>query len=158
VAILKMYSSLPESEPHFVCGVLKIWIVARQFPHSSDYWDGNWLDVVANCSDQGASVTARGAIIHLGEIESLRDELRRMSQILSGTAELPTIEPNLHLKLTCDHLGHIAGICNISPDHLVQSHTFHFEIDQSYLDRLIRQCEMILTEYPIKDPQQENAN
>ena len=37
---------------------------------------------------------------------------------------------------------------DITPDHLQQRHVFHFEIDQSYLPGLIRQCDRIVRDHP----------
>jgi hypothetical protein len=145
---------LPERRSDLCCGLLSIWIVGRQFPDATDYWDGNWLNVVAHCSDGGASVTVNGTILHLGEIAAWLKDLTKMSDLLGGTAELPAIEPNLKLKLICDHLGHIQAECWITPDHLKQQHRFTFEIDQSYLPGLIGECNTILQRYPIRDPQQ----
>lgn len=146
---------IPQSEPSLTCGILKIWILDREFPDSNDYWDGNWLNVIAECSDLGASVIVAGQIIHLREIEAFRIELFELDKTLKGTAELPTLEPNLQLKLTCNKLGHIAVECHITPDHITQSHSFEFEIDQTYLKGLIHQCNRILEVYPIRNPDQK---
>lgn len=146
---------IPQSEPSLSWGILKIWILNRNFPDSSDYWDGNWLNVVAECSDLGASVIITGPIIHLREIEAFRTQLIDLDKTLKGTAELPTLEPNLQLKLTCDKLGHIAAECHITPDHMSQSHSFEFVIDQTFLKSLIHQCNRILDVYPIRNPEQK---
>ena len=152
-----MKMPLPQTEPSISCGILKIWILSRQFPDATDYWDGNWLNVIAHCSDKGAAVTVSGSIIHLREIATLRAELLNMDESLKGSAEMPTIEPNLHLKLDCNHLGHIAGECHITPDHMTQSHSFDFDLDQSYLKHLIRQCDRVLEEYPVRDAEDQKA-
>jgi hypothetical protein len=151
----KMDHAVPEREPDLACGQLKIWVIGRQFSEAMDYWDGNWIDVVAECSDEGACVTVRGSILHLGEILKWHTDLAKMDETLSGSAELSTTEPNLHLKLSCDHLGHVLAVCSITPDHLNQSHTFRFEIDQSYLKAIVRDCHRILEAYPIRDPEQK---
>jgi len=150
-----MKSINTEREPDLTCGLLKVWVIGRQFPASTDYWDGNWIKVVARCSDEGACVTVRGPIIHLGEISQWRMELTKMDETLAGEAELPTIERNLHLKLSCDHLGRVQAECLITPDHLNQSHAFRYEMDQSYHKGLVRGCNKILETYPTRDPQQK---
>ena len=81
--------SLPQAEPSITCGILKIWILSRQFPDATDFWDGNWLNVIAHCSDQGSNVTVNGSILHLREIETWFDELLKMDESLTGNAELP---------------------------------------------------------------------
>ena len=148
-----MTPSIPLTEPSISCGVLKIWVLAREFPNATDFWDSNWLDVIASCSEEGATVTVTGSILRLDEIDSWRSQLIKLDETLKGAAELPTLEPNLHLKLECNKLGHIASECYITPNHMTQSHTFEFEIDQSFLKGLIPQCNRILEEYPIRNPQ-----
>jgi hypothetical protein len=143
---------LPHREPNLCCDILKIWVIGRQFPEASDYWDGNWLNVVAHCAAEGASVTATGSILHLGELSQWRDALAKMDETVAGTAELPTIEPNLRLELTCDkNTGQVRGKCEITPDHMTQQHVFELGLDQSYLRPLISQCDDILREYPLRD-------
>lgn len=46
--------------------------------------------------------------------------------------------------------GHITMEVSITPDHMSQRHWFQFEIDQSYLPPLVKQCQSILEAYPIK--------
>jgi len=142
---------LPQTEPSIACGILKIWILSRQFPDVMDYWDGNWLNVIAHCSDQGAEVSVSGSIIHLREIAAFHAELIKMDESLKGSAELPTIEPNLHLKLECNHLGHVAGVCEITPDHMTQRHSFEFAMDQTDLKPLMKQLDTVLEDYPIRN-------
>ena len=146
---------IPNREPNLTCGVLKLWINSRQFSDSLDYWDGNWLNAVAHCASEGASVTIGGSFIHLGEIAIFQNELINLDKTLKGKAKLPTIEPNLSLLLECDNMGHVHGECTITPDHMTQNHSFEFEIDQSYLKHFIKQCGEILSEYPIKDTEKK---
>jgi hypothetical protein len=150
-----MTSQLPDRKPNLSCGLLSLWVLGRQFPQATDHWDGNWLNVIAHCAGGGAAVTVSGPIIHLGELAALRKELAKMDEIVGGTAELPTMEPELHLDFACDPTGHIRVTCEITPDNLAQSHSFKFEIDQSYLGTLVRQCDQILKEHPVRDPDQK---
>ncbi len=143
---------IPDREADIRCGHLSIWILRRQFPDETDYWDGNWLDVVAHCGDQGASVTVSGSILHLGEIKQWVDELEVMNETLKGSARLPTIEPNLSISLECNDLGQITATCQITPDQLRQSHEFIFDIDQSYLNGILSQCRRVLNEYVVRKP------
>jgi hypothetical protein len=149
-----MAQTLPDSDPDISCGLLNIWVLGRQFPEANDYWDGNWLRIVAHCAGEGAFVTVTGPIIHLREIAAWRRELVKMNELVGGTAELPTLEPNLRLALACDRRGHVQVECQITPDHMAQSHSFSFEIDQTYLGGVICACDRVLEEYPIRDPDQ----
>ncbi len=59
------------------------------------------------------------------------------------------MEPNLSVELEAKKIGHINMTVFITPDHLCEKHTYLFEIDQSYLTKLISDCESVLEEYPI---------
>jgi len=131
---------------------LQVWVHGRQFPEATDYWDGNWVRVTVHCGAKGSDVWASGPIIHLPEILGLADACERMSQTLSGEASLDCMEPELSIKLQALSLGHLLMTVAITPDHLNQSHTFQFEIDQSHLSNLIAECRQTLMRYPIKNP------
>jgi hypothetical protein len=114
--------------------------------------------VVANCAEQQASVAVVGPILHLGELRRWRNALAEIDDLLEGSVELPTIEPNLRLELVCDHLGHIRAKCEITPDPATQKHTFSFQVDQACFHALLRQCNRVLEDYPVRDPQGEQAS
>jgi hypothetical protein len=44
--------------PDFCIGGLEVSIYGRQFPESDDYWDGNWLNVIACCTANSSTVSA----------------------------------------------------------------------------------------------------
>ena len=136
--------------PDIKLATLQIWVHSRQFPASEDYWDANWLNVTVHCSAQGANVWTGGAIIHLSELVGWVEGCEAMSRTLSGRASLECIEPNLSVQLRASPLGHIAMTVEITPDQLTQQHKFEFEVDQSYLARLIQDCRKVLGDYPIK--------
>lgn len=137
-------------EPDIQLSGLSIWIHQRQFPDATDYWDGNWLVITASCEASGASVWIHGPHIHLSEIKRLVDGVEQMQSSFSGVAELGCMEPEFDLKLKVKEQGRIEMQVSINPDHPFQSHRFKFEIDQSFLPKLIRECRKTLTEYPIK--------
>jgi hypothetical protein len=60
------------------------------------------------------------------------------------------MEPALSVTLKSGSLGHITMEMSITPDHMSQRHWFQFEIDQSYLPPLVKQCQSIFAAYPIK--------
>jgi hypothetical protein len=129
----------------------QLWIQGRQFPDSQDYWDGNWLNVVAHCGGNGASVWASGAIIMVSDLAAWMAECDLLYQGTQSEAVLRPLEPNLLATLrTLDRMGHILLRVEITPDHMTQMHRMDFEIDQSYLPPLIEQCNAIVEEYPIR--------
>lgn len=142
-------------DPDIKLAGLSIWVHQRQFPNSTDYWDGNWLVVTASCEASGAIVWTKGPIIHLPEIERLMTSAQQMHASLSGTAELGCIEPELDFRLNMTGQGRIEMEVNITSDHLVQEHCFRFELDQSYLPKLVNDCAKVLAKYPVKDESSE---
>src|ERR1051326_139556 len=150
-----MTSQIPNRKLDLSCGLLSVWVLGRQFPQATDYWDGNWLNIVAHCASGGAAVTVSGPIIHFGELATLSKELAKVDENVSGTAELPTMEPELRLDFVCDRTGHVQVTCKITPDNLKQSHRFIFEIDQTHLGPMVRQCDEILKQHPVRNPEQK---
>jgi hypothetical protein len=106
--------------------------------------------VTAHCGGSGASVFTTGSIIHLPELDRWRSEAEELSKNLGGEAKLACMEPFLSASLKSRSLGHITMEVSITPDHMTQRHWFQFEIDQSYLTLLIKQCQSILEAYPIR--------
>ena len=150
-------SEQPQDAPSIHLGALKIWFFGRQFPQADDYWDANWLNGTAIVVGNGSSVRLTGSFIHLGELDGWRDSLKSFHMSLQGTAELPTIEPNLSVKIESDgsKRGHLKCEVGITPDHLSETHQYCFEIDQSYLPGLIAELSAVLREYPIKNAPRE---
>ncbi len=142
-------------DPDIKLAGLSIWIHQRQFPEAEDYDDGNWLIITACCEASGATVWTKGPIIHLSEIYRLMKGCEQMSDSLSGEAQLGCMEPELDLTLKMLKNGRIKMEVEISPAHLTQTHWFRFDIDQSYLPKLIRDCRKALDKYPIKHNRSE---
>ncbi|HEY4474030.1 MAG TPA: hypothetical protein VI957_02625 [Candidatus Paceibacterota bacterium] len=133
-------------KPDIEFGPLRIWVHGRQFPESEDYWDGNWLLATAHYN----SIEATGAIITTDEIRSLMQDCQKVLQAGAGTIDLACTEPYIQLHLESDTLGHLNGKIEITPDPAKEVHEYRVEFDQSYLPNVIRQCESVLKQYPIK--------
>jgi len=129
---------------------LEIWIIGNQFPESDDYWDGNWLTVSAKCSGIGSEVFVKKTYIHLSEINALIERLENLYSELKGEIDFEFMEPELSLAISSDILGHLSLKIGITPDHLNQMHEYNFEMDQSYIPKIIDDLKNILKEYPIK--------
>lgn len=132
-----------------------LWVHQRQLPEAEDFWDANWLIVTACCEALGAQVETRGPIVHLTEIETWLKECQQMHASLSGEACLNCMEPELDLILKMQTSGRLTMEVEITPNHLVQKHWFQFDIDQSYLPELIRDCQRVLEKYPLKHLQNQ---
>ncbi len=138
-------------EPNLKVAGFQLWVHGRQFPEAEDYYDGNWLRVTAHCGAAGASVWAQGAILMITDIAGFGDGCAAMLSGKIQSAALAPFEPELKVSLEAsDDLGHVRAQVEITPDHLAQAHRFEFEVDQSYLPGIIRQCSAIVQEYPIR--------
>jgi hypothetical protein len=127
-----------------------LWVLEREFPDRSDYWDGNWLIVRARVETIGATVEACGPILHGPEIKAFAETLERLNRNLKGHASLRCMEPNLDIVIRGDALGRLKATITITPDHMAQSHSFIFSTDQTLLSPLIAECQNILSRWPIR--------
>lgn len=66
-------------------------------------------------------------------------------------AELPTVEPNLRLKLSANQAGDISAKSQLTPNANTQTHSFEFALAKSALHGLSRQCNSILERYPLRE-------
>lgn len=130
---------------------LQLWVHGRQFPDSFDSWDGNWLNVSAHCQALGSSVWASGPLIMATDVAHWLKQCHLLYEGGDGDAKLQPLEPNLAVTISAlDQLGHLEMRVEITPHHMTQWHRVSFEIDQSYLPSLMRQCRAILEEYPVR--------
>jgi hypothetical protein len=137
-------------EPHLHIAGLKLWVHGYQYRDVSDYWDGNWLNATAICSENGATVLVRGAFIRTNEINNWQLAVAKLSAGLKGEAKLEFMEPEIAVTLNAKTLGAVEMKVQITPDHLTQEHQFTFAIDQSYLEPLSSQCARLLSAFPIR--------
>ena len=130
---------------------LRIWVHKRQFPDSTDQWDGNWLDVTVRVRHLRALVWASGAILTTMDLATWRDGCSKLHKGEVDSAMLSPLEPELEVAIRrVDSVGHLELRIDITPDHLSQDHAFRIEVDQSYLPGLIRELDAILVEFPVR--------
>jgi hypothetical protein len=138
-------------EPHLHLAGLKIWVHGYQYRDADDYWDGNWLNATAVCSENGATVLVRGAFIRTNEIQDWQYAVDKLLADLEGEAKLECMEPEIAVTLSAKSLGAVEMAVQITPDQLTQEHRFTFAIDQSYLEPLSSQCVQLLNAFPVRD-------
>lgn len=137
---------------------LQLWVHGRQYPDATDAYDGNWLRVTAHCGALGASVWASGAILLVQDLVSWANECDALQQGRCEEAELAPMEPELKVIIRrSDSLGHFAMQVNITPNNMTQDHFFEFEIDQTYLPEITRQCRAIEGQFPVRGTKEEHA-
>lgn len=139
-------------EPDLSVGGLRIWIHGRQFPDSTDYWDGNWLRVTAYCIYPHSAVRIQNdPCVRVSELAGLLAGCERLYLTLCGKAELQCMEPYLAIELAASPNGRIGLKLSVTPEHLTETHEYEDEIDQSYLPPIINSCQAILAKYPVRD-------
>jgi hypothetical protein len=136
--------------PDLRLGFLEIWIQDREFPHSTDSWDANWLRVIVRCQMQLATVWKSGPILHLRELREWIEDSDRMYKTLAGEAKLACMEPALDVLMRIDKVGHIEVRVTISSDSMQEQHLLYFEIDQSYLPDFINDGHHVLAKFPMR--------
>jgi hypothetical protein len=138
-------------EPDLEVAGFQIWVHGRQFPHSMDSSDGNWLYVTAHAGTPGASVWASGAILEVTNLALWADRCAALASGEAQQAELAPSEPELHVLIRrIDGLSHFAMRVQITPDYRHQEHTFEFAIDQTHLRETTRRCRSIAGAYPVR--------
>lgn len=137
--------------PDIEIGTVRFWIHNRQFPDSTDFWDGNWLKATVACEAEGAIVWVSGPILHLSELKNWAAACQQMSETLSGRADLSCIEPNLAIELSLNKMGQLQMDVFLTADHLTQTHHFEFSLDQSDLPNLIRGVRKVLEKFPLRE-------
>ncbi len=84
----------------------------------------------------------------LSEVGGLGEQCEALSKGEGDEAWLGAIEPELKVTIKrTNQLGHFSMHVEITPDYLNQQHTFEFEIDQTYLSEITRQCRSIVASY-----------
>jgi hypothetical protein len=136
-------------EPDLKMGGLQIWVHGLEYAGAAEPYDADWLRVTAHCGSAGASVWASGAILTASGFERFAQGCHQLYESLQGSASLESYEPNLVSTLSAaDRLGHIGLSVEITPDHMSQSHRFHFELDQTFLFDIACQCDAIVDRFP----------
>lgn len=144
--------------PNLHIGPLRIWVHRRQFPDSSDAWDGNWLNVTAHYVADGASVAVSGPILDTVSFATFAKQLRALHESLGGDATLESVEPNFAARVSGQgKSGRMTLRVELTADTTKQGHWFEHEIDQSYLPAVITGCATLLQRYPVRRGEQRGA-
>jgi hypothetical protein len=129
--------------------IIEIDVFYRDYPNSSDYWDGNWVTSKINIKIPGYLVNF-DANLRTDELRDFANEIKLMSKLLKGKATLKNLDNYLHIECEMDKLGKIiwtAETCYPAGYGAVLK--FEFESDQSFLIGLIKELETILTAFPV---------
>lgn len=134
--------------PSLILGGLSVWVLDKAFPESVEWYDGSWLQVRAECTASGASVTANGPLLTSEDIGRLLAGMEAMHRQGASSAGMSPLEPNLAIGLTGSSKGRLRIDVRITPDSMTQEHRFFFDTDVAYLAGPIEQCREILRRFP----------
>jgi hypothetical protein len=141
-----MKFSFGESERERV----EVDVISYERPASGEYHDDNWLTVSIAVRVGGFSGRV-GAAIVTDELVRFAEQLHRLYEQLTGSAQFTTLEGQLSLTLSCDARGHItlrgevldqAGIGNRL--------SFHLNLDQSFLQQPMRELDAVIRVFPVR--------
>jgi hypothetical protein len=141
----------PSQTPAIELGDFRLVVHRRQFPDAQDRWDGNWLDVTAQCAQAGAIVAAAGPLLETGDLARFRRELAALTATGDGEAVLRGEEPNVVVRVTAPRgLGELHVRVEVTPQPQAQGHWFACVVDPSYAFETIRQLDAVLALFPLR--------
>jgi hypothetical protein len=139
-------------EPDLQVVGFQLWVHGREFPDSGDYYDGNWLRITAHAGASGAGVWVSGPLLMVPDLALWAGQCEVVARGEAEKAQLQPMETELKVTIEAvDQLGHLTMLVDITPDQFTQKHSFEFDIDQTYLPDIVRQCRSIVASYPIRD-------
>jgi hypothetical protein len=128
---------------------VEIDVLAREYPNSSDYWDGNWVISTVKVEIPGYYVDFN-ASLRTDDIRDFVNDLKLMNRHLSGKAILKNLDSFIHFEGEMNKLGHIEWSGETCyPGGSGALLTFEFVSNQSYLEGLIKELEDITYVYPV---------
>ncbi len=125
-------------------------ILHRNCPDSDDYWDGNWLNANIKVSLPGYQASFNGDI-RTDEVRAFLEGCKKMDQTLSGSVKFSSMEEIIELNGEIDRTGQIEWSGKTTyPVGTGATLTFKFLSDQSFLETLISELELIMSQFPVK--------
>ena len=134
-------------EPLLELGAFKLWVHGGADVGDGEYGDARWLDATVHCSTGAANAWAQGSILQVSDLRGFGDGCARLMSGAANLAHLSAIETNVRVWLQrADDHGHYDVRVWIAQEPTQELHSFRFEVDQSYLPKLISVCERITGE------------
>ena len=140
-------SGAPSLAPSLTLGGLSVWVLNKASPESVEWYEGTWLEVRAECTAPGATVTAGGPLLTVEDLGRLLAGMEAMQAGRASAAEMSPLEPNLVVGLTTNSRGGLRIDVRLTPDSTTQEHRFFFDADLAYLAGPVAQCRSILARF-----------
>ena len=137
--------------PALQAGGLRLWVLGRQFPGAHDVNEGNQLRATIQCDAEGASVRAENAIVMANDLAGWAMECRVLMLPPSAPARLLLRDPVFELALEAvGSPGRLRMRVATPPGDSTPAQAFAFDLDESDLSQMVRQCDAILHVYPVR--------
>jgi hypothetical protein len=139
----------------FVLGIEKteqitLSVINYERPASGEHYDDNWL----SCEVQVRAGAFRGkysANFLTFELATLLRDLERLYRELKGAAVFESMEGQLELKFSCDHLGHIHASGTAMDQPGIGHRLFlSFSFDQTYLAKALAELREVVHAFPAR--------
>lgn len=128
---------------------VEIEVISRRYPDTTNYWDINWIDSKINVDIPGYVVEFH-ASLRTDELSDFLNELQLLNKNLKGNATLNNLDKYIHFECEMDRLGKMKWSGETCyPAGFGAVLNFEFNSDQSYLERLIKELEAVLSVFPI---------
>jgi hypothetical protein len=122
---------------------------SRAHGDCGDFWDGNWIEAEVSI-DMGASSSNFLATFRAEEFAAFFASTRALHNSLKGESVFETMEGQLSLKLVGDGRGHIRVVGeSVDQVGIGNRLSFGFEIDQTYLKRILSDLGSLVEAFPI---------
>lgn len=127
-----------------------IAVTRREFPESTDYWDGNWVYATVRIR-VGAFRGEYEALLRTDEIARLRSGLAELHTELKGAASFESMEEWLRMTVDGDGRGHFVAKCE-ARDQAGTGNMLRFELrfDQTELPPILASLDAALAAFPVK--------
>ena len=102
-----------------------------------------WLDCEVSVFLGTFTATVAGEMLTFDELQSFQDSLEQLYATLHGKAALYSIDDWIELELTGNGLGGVSLRGHIRDTRRNQL-TFHFDLDQTFLPKIIAQIKSVL--------------
>jgi hypothetical protein len=127
---------------------LHLAVLGRTYPESTDYWDGNWLNVRFEIQTRRWS-TRWSILLRAEELARFRDRVVDLHRTLKGDATFETLERWLTLTLRVDSVGHleVRGELRDTSRATSQLQFSLLGLDQTYLPQVCSQLDDIVAAF-----------
>jgi hypothetical protein len=133
-------------------GKIVLDVFGYENPTASDYDDANWLDAKLT-ADVGPFSGTFAIALRTTELVRLCSDLEPAVRSVSGHFSFESTETNLAIE---GHFGHggsveLTGAVRPPFEPRIALH-FRLESDQSFLSRTVDELNLLINEFPVKDP------